>query len=511
MKKLPVYEMLIDESDESDLQVDFIALVDKPAIKKDFMKFAEDMPHYTAEGVLWVGPTHKDANGRLMTGAVHSEDSVYLYHEGEFAKIGPRGGINESDKAPKSGTKNNDPQGEGSAKGDASGKRGAKVTAEQEKTLENKVKDFNEKESNTKNGNATLGALKSVFQRGLGAYNTSHSPLVKSAEQWAFARVNAFLYLLKNGRPENDKYTTDYDLLPNDHPKSENFGEMIICKECGHTWEYAEGGEDPYKCHMCNYAFESYSDYPDSVKNNAKAALDYANENGWGSCGTEVGKQRANQLAKGEPISFDTIKRMYSYLSRHEVDLDSSKGYGDGCGKLMYDAWGGKSALSWAESKIKQVERKGFAIQNEEQRIISGPLMVAYQKIPRVDADGFEYEVFFSPATIKKIAIKMAKKGFQNNVNLMHSADMQLSGVTLFEIFQSDKERGIMPMKGFEDLADGSLFGSMYVDNDQAWQLIKDGKVKGFSVEGNFGMKGKDKYDEQMEQIISILSETNFE
>jgi len=150
-----------------------------------------------------------------------------------------------------------------------------------------------------------------------------------------------------------------------------------------------------------------------------------------------------------------------------------------------------------------------FAIQSEEQRIISGPLMVANQKIKRYDEERGEYEVFFSPATIKKIAIKLAKKGFQNNVNLMHSADMQLKGVTLFEIFQSDKERGIMPMKGFEDLADGSLFGSMYVDNDQAWELIKEGKVKGFSVEGNFGMKGKDKYDEQMAEIISILSETN--
>jgi len=150
-----------------------------------------------------------------------------------------------------------------------------------------------------------------------------------------------------------------------------------------------------------------------------------------------------------------------------------------------------------------------FTIQSEEQRIISGPLMVANQRIYRNDPVNGEYEVFFSPATIKQIAIKLAKKGFQNNVNLMHSADMQLQGVTLFEIFQSDKERGIMPMKGFEDLADGSLFGSMYVDNDEAWQLIKEGKVKGFSVEGNFGMRSKDKYDEQMAEIIQILSETN--
>ena len=136
-----------------------------------------------------------------------------------FATIGPRGGIKESKKAPNSGTPNPEPKGEGSAKGDASGKRGAKVSAEQEKALQQKVDEFNERDSNTKNGRATLGALKSVFQRGLGAYNTSHSPNIRSSEQWAYARVNAFLYLLKNGRPENPKYTTDYDLLPEDHPK----------------------------------------------------------------------------------------------------------------------------------------------------------------------------------------------------------------------------------------------------------------------------------------------------
>jgi hypothetical protein len=141
-------------------------------------------------------------------------------HEGMFAKVGERGAIVGSDKAPKSDTPNPDPKGEGTAKGDASTTRGAEVTAEQEATLQKKSDDFNEKDSNTRNGRATLGALKSVFQRGLGAFNTSSSPRVTSASQWAFARVNAFLYLLKNGRPENPKYTTDNDLLPAKHPKS---------------------------------------------------------------------------------------------------------------------------------------------------------------------------------------------------------------------------------------------------------------------------------------------------
>ena len=102
---------------------------------------------------------------------------------------------------------------------------------------------------------------------------------------------------------------------------------------------------------------DTINDYPDAVKNAAKRALDYADKNGWGGCGTGVGKQRANQLAKGENISVDTLKRMYSYLSRHKVDLTSSKEYGDGCGKLMYDSWGGEAALSWAEKKLKQLEK----------------------------------------------------------------------------------------------------------------------------------------------------------
>jgi hypothetical protein len=173
--------------------------------------------------------THDDFMARCMADPVSTAEfpdaeqrtAVCMrQHEGLFAKVGERGAIVASDKAPKSDTPRQDPKGEGSAKGDASGKRGAEVTAEQEATLQKKADDFNAKDSNTRNGRATPGALKAVFQRGLGAFNTSSSPRVTSASQWAFARVNAFLYLLKNGRPENPKYTTDNDLLPEKHPKA---------------------------------------------------------------------------------------------------------------------------------------------------------------------------------------------------------------------------------------------------------------------------------------------------
>ena len=295
---------------------------------------------------------------------------------------------------------------------------------------------------------------------------------------------------------------------------TEHFAEdnMIVCENCGHSWNYEEGGEDTYKCHLCNYVnketFASYSDYPDSVKNNAKAALKYAEENGWGSCGTNIGRGRARDLAEGKPISLETIKRMYSYLSRHAVDLENSKGYGDGCGKLMYDAWGGKSALSWAESKIRQIERQNFAIQSEEERIISGPLMLADTPIYRNDDNG-EYYVVFTKETIKKIAQRFFKKGYQSNVNLMHEQGNLTDGLTMFESWIKDDKRGIKAMKGFEDVPDGSWFGSFKVDNDEVWQMVKDGKVRGFSVEGQFNYrKTGDKRIEQLwANVLGVLAQ----
>ena len=137
-----------------------------------------------------------------------------------LAEVGPRGGVRRSPKAPKSDTPNPNPKGEGTAKGDASGKRGAKVSAKDREALQKKADDFNKRYKEKLGYGITVGMLASVFQRGLGAFNTSHSPNVKSASQWAHARVNAFMYLVRNGRPQNAKYTTDYDLLPAKHPKS---------------------------------------------------------------------------------------------------------------------------------------------------------------------------------------------------------------------------------------------------------------------------------------------------
>lgn len=100
---------------------------------------------------------------------------------------------------------------------------------------------------------------------------------------------------------------------------------------------------------------ESYTDYPQGATENAKIALRWAEENGWGECGTPVGKARANQLANREPISRDTIARMAGF-ERHRQNSD--KELGDGCGRLMWLAWGGDEGIEWASRKLKQLENE---------------------------------------------------------------------------------------------------------------------------------------------------------
>ena len=101
------------------------------------------------------------------------------------------------------------------------------------------------------------------------------------------------------------------------------------------------------------HMFESYSDYPDGVSNNASRGIELNEKNG-NKCATQTGKVRAQQLAKGEPISLETLKRMYSYLSRAETYYDSADSTSD-CGYISYLLWGGKSGLSWSRNKLREL------------------------------------------------------------------------------------------------------------------------------------------------------------
>ena len=97
---------------------------------------------------------------------------------------------------------------------------------------------------------------------------------------------------------------------------------------------------------------ESYSDYGSGISNNAQKGIDLNDKNN-NKCATPVGKVRAQQLAKGEPISVETIKRMYSYLSRAEVYYDETDM--NACGTISYLLWGGKAGLGWSRNKLREL------------------------------------------------------------------------------------------------------------------------------------------------------------
>ena len=139
----------------------------------------------------------------------------YIHEMSEALQRG-KPGPNDPRKTPapkkdqKKGSKKNKPD---SAKDDKGKITFSKST---ESKLRQAVTDHNKKGKGPK---ATLGMLKAVYRRGAGAYSTSHAPKM-SRDGWATARVRAFLYLLKNGRPSNPNYKQDNDLLPKGHKRS---------------------------------------------------------------------------------------------------------------------------------------------------------------------------------------------------------------------------------------------------------------------------------------------------
>ena len=108
--------------------------------------------------------------------------------------------------------------------------------------LKRKAKEHNEEHGNNKAKKLTNSNYLAVsYHRGLGAYENNPAsvrPSVNSAQQWAMARVNSFLYALRNGRYRSGKHDTD--LLPKDHPMSSEERLYIVDHSKVYDPEYAD-------------------------------------------------------------------------------------------------------------------------------------------------------------------------------------------------------------------------------------------------------------------------------
>ena len=149
-----------------------------------------------------------------------------------------------------------------------------------------------------------------------------------------------------------------------------------------------------------------------------------------------------------------------------------------------------------------------FSVESEEKHLVRGLVMAANLLIYRRTSDGFEYYIEYSPETIRIMAEKYLKDGFQNNVDTNHNFSL-VEGVNMVQFFIKDAENGINP-KGFEEYADGSLFADFNIHNDEIWNEIKEGTFKGFSLAGvfdpvkTFSSQENDEFDEVLNLIEKI-------
>jgi hypothetical protein len=287
MKKLPIYEIIIDENDDES-GVDFISLVDEPAMELNWLKFNKEVKlEFKA-----------DKEKKLLYGVFIVPDKM-IYRDSD--------------------------------------NMGEFYTFFSKDTIQKIVKKFNKNNFN-KNINFQHG---NNIVKGFVVENFITSPMMKAD----------FGFEVPDGSWVGSVHIEDTEFW-NDFIKTgdlKGFSVEIISKL--------------QKIDFIKNEFESYSDYPEAASENAKVALRWAEENGWGDCGTPVGKARANQLANKEPISRDTIARMAAF-ERHRQNSD--RPLGEGCGRLVWLCWGGDEGVAWAQRKLEQIDRQDF---NKTQRV----------------------------------------------------------------------------------------------------------------------------------------------
>lgn len=135
----------------------------------------------------------------------------------------------------------------------------------------------------------------------------------------------------------------------------------------------------------------------------------------------------------------------------------------------------------------KEVEVQNFAVEDEDEQIVFGVIMLADTPIYRKAIAGTsigDHYVQFAPETIKEIVKKYAKDKLSDSVTTAHLNKTE--DVFLFESYIIDRGMGINPPTAFKDIPDGSWVGKFQVNNKEVWGKIKDGTFKGFSVEGEF-------------------------
>jgi len=228
----------------------------------------------------------------------------------------------------------------------------------------------------------------------------------------------------------------------------------------------------------------SYTDYPKQATANAKRALKYREESGNPKgCGTSVGWARANQLAKREPLSKDTVKRMASF-NRHRQNKDVP--YSDGCGGLMWDAWGGTAGVDWAIRKSKEIDEEKSLNTNKYTMNLPWATKDTNATIKGVDMDRRIIEGYYSVFDFKDSDGDVMLKGCYEKTIKENGPN---GSNRIMHLYQHDPLQVLgRPMVLMED-EKGLYFRTMIADTTLGTDVLKlyrDGVLKEHSVGINF-------------------------
>ena len=407
-----------------------------------------------------------------------------------------------STPAPKSeqikGSKKNK---EGSASGPGNK---IKLSERVETALKNKVRDHNQAmkdENKPEWTRTTLGQLRAVYRRGAGAYSSSHRPgMTRGA--WAMARVNAYLYLLRNGKPKNKNYVTDNDLLPKEHPKST-------------------------RSHLATERRDVDLSPPAYMRAAARQGLNYHEEGLSGSGLRPQTVREARAMAEGN-VTADKWVRLVAWIARHMGDLDADAADPDhedypSPGVVAHLLWGSgpskraaERALAYARGVVGRLEQEnadratGKVVAEIETRTHPSDFEV------RETSEGMTFEgyaaMFDSPSQPLPFTEKIAPGAFQRSLKARNDIKLLWNHST-GEVLGSTKNGTLKLTEDERGLKVWSMLPNTTTGRDAA-ELIRRGDVDamsfGFSVPNNGDSWSEDGQERTLNEVrlheVSIVA-----
>lgn len=492
--------------------------------------FAADLPHYTKDGKLWTGPTHKNADDRLMTGATHTADSEYLYHEDYFESYNdyPESAKNAAKRALAWRDAHPD-QGCGTPVGWARANQLAKSENISEETI------------------ARMASFARHLQYKDVPYSEGCGGLMVDA--WGGqAGIEWASNKLEEIREKFDIDTTSLTPYVDPGIPKKKIEDILTPSQIETILEMAS----------VLGVHESEVDYVSAFKfaiNPKDGPYTPARTITKADGVEELYKYRSSSVAGNSRRFCSRMMGLSRFYSREEIDaLDTfNEGFGPGVGGGQYSIFKYKGGVNcqhyWqkylaqrigkrlqvteatptdsiqqmAETAPRTLQGRGYVkrpernltplaghsafqlnFADEEQKVVVGPAMLPNISILRKDEDGEPYYVKFTEETIAEIARKYMKEARTNDVNTDH--EVNNAGSYVFEtwIVEDPKTDKANTVYGY-NVPKGTWMVKMKVDNPETWRRIKAGELKGLSVEGSFSDLEEIQARKAYEKIKGIL------